>query len=70
MIVLCDREAIHNLLDKKGSIYSERPANYIASLVTHGDSFPFMDNTPRWRAHRKIVSHNFSVSHIPAPPII
>ena len=61
MIVLCDRQAVHDLLDKKGSIYSDRPFNYVASHVTNGDSFPFMNNTHRWRSQRKILSHTFSV---------
>jgi len=65
MIVLADRKAIHELLDKRGNIYSERPFNYIASLVTHGDSFAFMDNTPQWRSQRKIAAHNFSVRWLP-----
>ncbi|KAF5563769.1 NCP1-NADPH-cytochrome P450 reductase [Fusarium phyllophilum] len=46
MIVLFDRKAVHDLVDKKGVIYSERPPNHVADIVTHGDSFAFMNNTP------------------------
>ncbi|KAF7125412.1 hypothetical protein CNMCM5793_001590 [Aspergillus hiratsukae] len=60
MIVLFDRKAVHDLVDKKGVIYSERPKNHVADIVTHGDSFAFMDNTPRYREQRKIASHNLS----------
>ena len=61
MIVLCDRKAVHDLVDKKGSIYSDRPKNTVAQIVTKGHSFAFMDGTPKWRAQRKVVAHNFSV---------
>ncbi|OJD28633.1 cytochrome p450 [Diplodia corticola] len=61
MIVLNDRKAIHDLLDKKSAIYSDRPANYVADLVTNGDSIAFMNHSnPAWRAQRKIASHNLS----------
>jgi hypothetical protein len=45
-IVLFDRKAVHHLLDKKGTIYSERPHSYVPHLVTGSDSFAFMDSTP------------------------
>ncbi|KAF4539242.1 Cytochrome p450 protein [Lasiodiplodia theobromae] len=61
MIVLYDRKAIHDLLDKKSAIYSDRPPNYVADLVTNGDSIAFMNyDNPAWRAQRKISSHNLS----------
>jgi hypothetical protein len=65
MIVLYDRKAVHDLVDKKGTIYSERPRNHVAEIVTHGDSFAFMDNTPLYREQRKIAAHNLSVSLVP-----
>ncbi len=61
MIVLYDRKAVHDLVDKKGVIYSERPHSAVADIITHGDSFAFMDNTPLYRKERKIASHNLSV---------
>ncbi|KAK5687688.1 hypothetical protein LTS10_001828 [Elasticomyces elasticus] len=60
VIVLFDRKAVHDLLDKKGNIYSERPHSYVASLVTDNDSFAFMDQTALWRSQRKVASHNLS----------
>lgn len=66
MVVLFDRKAVHDLVDKKGVIYSERPPNHVADIVTHGDSFAFMDNTPSYREQRKLASHNLSVC-IPRP---
>ena len=64
LIVLFDRKAVHDLLDKKGAIYSERPIDYVANIVTGGDSFAFMNNTPLWRSERKVASHNLSVGTI------
>jgi hypothetical protein len=64
MIVLYDRRAIHELLDKKGTIYSERPIDHVVSLVTNGDSFAFMDSTPLWRNQRKIASHTLAVRFV------
>ncbi|KAH8654828.1 cytochrome P450 [Ilyonectria robusta] len=60
MIVLYDRKAIHDLVDKKGVIYAERPKNHVADIVTHGDSFAFMNNTPMYKQQRKIAAHNLS----------
>ncbi|VUC26552.1 unnamed protein product [Clonostachys rosea] len=60
MIVLYDRKAVHDLVDKKGVIYSERPKNHVADIVTHGDSFAFMNNTPMYKEQRKIAAHNLS----------
>lgn len=64
MIVLYDRKAIHDLVDKKGVIYAERPKNHVADIVTHGDSFAFMNNTPMYKQQRKIAAHNLSVSFL------
>lgn len=61
MIVLHDRKAVHDLLDKKGVIYSERPKNHVAEIVTHDDNLAFMNNTPAYREQRKIAAHNLSV---------
>jgi hypothetical protein len=65
MIVLYDRKAVHHLVDKKATIYSERPRNHVADIVTHGDSFAFMDNTPLYREQRNIAAHNLSISLVP-----
>lgn len=61
VIVLYDRKAIHELVDKKGLLYAERPHSYINDLVTHGDSLVFQDHHERQKAKRKIATHNFSV---------
>jgi hypothetical protein len=58
--VLCDREAIHQLLDKKGSIYSDRPYGYVGHLLTQGDQVVLSQMDTLWREKRKVISHNFS----------
>lgn len=60
MIVLCDREAVHKLLDKKGGIYSDRPHTYVGDLLTQGDMIALQQMDTLWREKRKVVAHNFS----------
>ncbi|KAK5451326.1 hypothetical protein LTS15_008090 [Exophiala xenobiotica] len=60
MIVLCDRKAIHQLLDKKSSIYSDRPHTYVGHLLTKGDMIALEQMDDHWRLKRKVVAHNFS----------
>lgn len=59
-IVLCDRKAIHQLLDKKGAIFSERPPSYVGNILTQGDHIALHQTDPIWREKRKVVAHNFS----------
>lgn len=60
VIVLCDREAIHALLDKKSNIYSDRPESYVGQLLTKGDHIGLEPADKVWREKRKVVAHNFS----------
>jgi cytochrome P450 len=60
VVVLCDRKAIHSLLDKKGAIYSDRPPLYIGDMLTKGDHMALTTANAVWREKRKIVTHNFS----------
>jgi cytochrome P450 len=60
IVVLCDREAIHELLDKKGSIYSDRPKTYVGDLLTRGDHIAISQADSLWREKRKVIAHNFS----------
>ncbi|OQU97041.1 hypothetical protein CLAIMM_03044 [Cladophialophora immunda] len=53
IIVLCDREAIHELLNKKGSIYSDRPTTYVGNLLTKGDHIAISQADALWREKRK-----------------
>ncbi|TVY37467.1 Cytochrome P450 monooxygenase [Lachnellula occidentalis] len=60
VIILCNKKAIHELWDKKGLVYAERPKNYVADIITSGDSIVFAPNTVETREKRRIATHNFS----------
>ncbi|RVX71104.1 hypothetical protein B0A52_03470 [Exophiala mesophila] len=60
IVVLCDRRAINNLLDKKGSIYSDRPFNYVSHFVTHGDHLTLEPQGASWREKRMVVTRNLN----------
>ncbi|KAK6067266.1 cytochrome P450 2D18 [Seiridium cupressi] len=60
IIVLSDRKALHSLLDKKGSIYSGRPLNYVTNYVTHGDHLTLEDVGLSWREKRMVASRNLN----------
>lgn len=59
-IILYEKKAIHDLMDKKGLLYAERPKNYVADIITSGDSIVFAPNTVLTREKRRIATHNFS----------
>lgn len=65
-IILYEKKAIHDLMDKKGLLYAERPKNYVADIITSGDSIVFAPNTVLTREKRRIATHNFSVSLLPS----
>ncbi|TVY33893.1 Cytochrome P450 monooxygenase [Lachnellula occidentalis] len=60
VVVLCDREAVHQLLDKKGAIYSDRPYGYVGHVLTQGDQVVLSQMDASWRTKRKVIAHNFS----------
>lgn len=64
MIILTDPKAVHDLLDKKGAIYSDRPVMHlIGALGIETNTFPGqMDEA--WKEKRKIISHNFAPARL------
>jgi len=61
MIVLTDRRLIKQLIDKKSSIYSNRPQSYVGNgLITGGDHLLVMDYGNVWRALRKVIHQHFN----------
>lgn len=60
MIVISDRKAANQLIDKKGSIYSDRPINYVTNFITHGDHLTLERQTPGWREKRSVVTRNLN----------
>ncbi|KAJ5471482.1 hypothetical protein N7530_008839 [Penicillium desertorum] len=62
-VVLLDRMAINQLLDKKGSIYSDRPKDHVVSIIDSG-GFAFWDNNAHWRSQRKVTSSSLSPTQV------
>ncbi|KAH0843309.1 hypothetical protein FOPE_08413 [Fonsecaea pedrosoi] len=60
MVVLCDRKAVHDLLDKKRKIYSDRLEIYTGHLLSGGGLLSLSPATAEWREKWKVVAHNFS----------
>ncbi|CZR64449.1 related to O-methylsterigmatocystin oxidoreductase [Phialocephala subalpina] len=60
IVVLCDRKSVHSLMDKKGSIYSDRPPQYVANYITHGDHLTLESQGPSWREKRSVVTRNLN----------
>lgn len=64
MIVLCDRKAVHDLLNTKGAIYSDRPRMHlIDAMGIEGNVFVSSLNDT-WKEKRKVLSHNFSPAQL------
>ncbi|KAI0879961.1 cytochrome P450 [Annulohypoxylon maeteangense] len=63
MIVLNSDQAIRDLIDKRGAIYSSRPESYIGQDVLSGGlRVLFMPNNGVWKMIRKFVHHILSVT--------
>ncbi|CAE6410567.1 unnamed protein product [Rhizoctonia solani] len=53
-----DGSLVRELLDKRGSIYSNRPTEPMLKIASSGDHLLFQQDTEKWRAARKqIVRH-------------
>jgi hypothetical protein len=55
IIVLTDRKLIKELLDKKSSIYSKRPASYLSEFMTGGDHVLLVDYRYVLETHSFII---------------
>lgn len=65
MVILTDRRLIKNLIDKKSSIYSNRPPSYVGNgLITGGDHILVMDYGETWRKLRKLIHQHFTESMV------
>ena len=67
VIVLCDKQAVHDLIDKKGLNYVDRPASYVGNLLTEGDHMVLSSYDPLTANKRKVATHNLSVSVVSSP---
>ncbi|KEZ42021.1 hypothetical protein SAPIO_CDS6423 [Scedosporium apiospermum] len=60
MIVICDRKAVYELIDRNGSIYSDRPPNIVPLFITRGNHMTMECRGPSWRAKRPVVTRNLN----------
>ncbi|KAF4474647.1 cytochrome P450 oxidoreductase [Fusarium agapanthi] len=60
IIVICDRKAVYELIDKKGSIYSDRPPNVVPLFITRGNHMTMEKQGPSWREKRTVVTRNLN----------
>lgn len=56
--VITDRRLIKELIDKKSTIYSDRPKSYVADLISSGDHILLMKHGQKWRSTRKLLHSN------------
>ena len=60
-VVVTDRSLVKALIDKKSSIYSDRPASYVShDLITRGDHTLVMNQGDKWRLFRKLMHQQFN----------
>ncbi|KAJ5729591.1 uncharacterized protein N7483_004099 [Penicillium malachiteum] len=62
MIVLNSVESAHNLLDKKGANYADRPRFVLFEVMGWGVTLTFLRWSPRFRLHRKLLQQSFTQS--------
>jgi cytochrome P450 family 619 len=63
--VLTSRRLIKSLIDRKSSIYSNRPPSYVShDLITRGDHLLVMTMGETWRLFRKLVHQQFMESAV------
>ncbi|KAL4919676.1 cytochrome P450 [Aspergillus aurantiobrunneus] len=62
-VILLDRMAIHELPEKKGSIYSDRPRDHVASIIDSG-GLALWDKNIHWMSQRKVVSSALSPTQV------
>ncbi|KAI0395695.1 putative cytochrome P450 [Xylariaceae sp. FL0594] len=59
--VITDRRLVKELVDKRSSIFSDRPASYVShDLITRGDHLLVMRYDETWRTFRKILHRCFN----------
>jgi len=64
MIVLSDREAVFELLSRRGAHYNSRPADKQIDAALGEENLSLMYEGPVWRAQRKIVSTYLSPKNL------
>jgi cytochrome P450 len=62
IIILNSVEAAHNLLDKRGANYADRPRFVVFEMMGWGVTLTFLRWSPRFRLHRKLLQQSFTQS--------
>ncbi|RHZ50595.1 uncharacterized protein CDV56_103787 [Aspergillus thermomutatus] len=63
-VVITDRRIVKELIDRKSSKYSNRPASFVAHTITGGDHLLVMQYGALWRTLRKLVHQYFMESMV------
>lgn len=62
-IVLTDRKHVKQLIDKRGSIYSDRPHSYVAhDLISSGHHVLLCHYSKLWQRYRRSINSHYSES--------
>lgn len=64
VIVVCDRKGVHELLDKRGNIYSDRPKSYMNELLGVEENAFMLPMEDIWKTKRRVISHNLSPAQL------
>ncbi|KAI1421370.1 putative O-methylsterigmatocystin oxidoreductase [Xylaria sp. FL1777] len=70
IIVLDSIEAAHNLLDKRGANYADRPRFVLFEVMGWGVTLTFLRWSPRFILHRKLLQSSFTQSACKAYQLI
>jgi cytochrome P450 len=62
MIVLNSVDAAHELLDKRGANYADRPRFVLFEVMGWGVTLTFLRWSPRFKLHRKLLQQSFTQS--------
>ncbi|KZV85390.1 cytochrome P450 [Exidia glandulosa HHB12029] len=61
MVFLSSAKAVSDLLEKRGSVYSDRPAFPMPELMGWGWNLTFKRHDESWRIRRRILHHNLHI---------
>ncbi|KAL2828677.1 cytochrome P450 [Aspergillus cavernicola] len=62
MVVLNSVDAAHDLLDKRGANYADRPRFVLFEVMGWGVTLTFLRWSPRFKLHRKLLQQSFTQS--------
>lgn len=60
IIVLTDRQAIHELIENRGANYADRPIDHNSEVAAGKENFVLGHSNARWRAMRKITTSSLT----------